>query len=235
MMTIIILIVWQVFHFSIMYTGYTSQCMTLNEHWMHPKTGQWPLFASFALVFVLMFFWNFCIALTPEAKSLSDRIILVCNALVLIAIALIMASLAGTAGFEHYKKHGNFEQWFERPGFPFSGPSRCEVARPYAGVWEVKKVERVFNSPEFPFQRIHFNSDLSFRATVSGSVDIIEGRWFSGEEPWYPGYIYASSKYYGTWYWRLEGGDLLMYSEKEWRPVSRVYLEKSNEPMPRGW
>lgn len=222
--TVAILLSWHFFRIG-MFLSLSAVCAPLEEFWVLPNGHRWPLFGSFALVFLLLMAWN--VLVWFDARGWVDRALVVANGLALVSITFSLLGLLGLVQLEHYKRSGGYATWNRTPP-EFFADITCEVADSYLGTWEVESEDAPFLGQTFPFSSIELRRDLTFSGSRGRFVDPVPGRWEpSGTNHWGAAGWIVSEEVYGIWNFQLgeEGSRLTLTTPEQMEiPVSRVVL-----------
>lgn len=214
----------------------TRGCQPIFESWFVSGSRNWPLAASFILVFFLLFVWNAAVILSPARKSVANRVILGLNVITLLAIAVLVNSLFDSAQVSRLEALGANKWIATSMNLPWPDKA-CQAATPYLGRWMVIDIQADPDADPFPTRWIELRDDLSFRAADSLFGPVVEGRWapqitkyrWGDRGGWIGG-----PAFYAHWDFHLDG-DRLELRTPDWAhylPQSRVILERTTNERP---
>ena len=173
--TLAILICWHVTRLGLFCWAIAARCVPNHVFWFSSYHGSWPLAASAALMFYLIFVWN--AVCWMSTRGWLDRTILLMNAASLVGIGIALHSLFANARIEYYAEQGKYSSWNVTRSY-FERDDPCTAARPFLGRWNVTALDAQPWAEAFPKGWIELRSDLTFVASDSlWSSRRIHGYW----------------------------------------------------------
>lgn len=217
--------------------GTTARCVENDQFWYTATRGSWPLIAAFVLVLFLLFAWNAVIGFADWSQSTGTRVVVVANAVAILAALYVFIPLHDNASFQYHLRNGYYEGIKFRP-FPISVTTEnaCKTMRRFAGRWRVvdRKIGHYgFDVPELWIELLRWGevrgADSTWQTPYAGEWRP-PFRWrHSDTLDWRYGSIYGDT-FGGPWDFELRGDTLILTTPtdfNEWEK-STIWLRREH-------
>ena len=183
--------------------GATSRCLPFYEHWHSSVSGNWPLFASFTLVFFLVLVWIAVLWSDSSPAQKSARFVLCLSFITVLIAAWVLVQIHRQADFEHKTRQGYYEGLIVKPPVWFfrRSESECATMRRFAGRWRVVDRELGTRGFDLPFELIELEPRGTYLAYRRGAREPLKGRW----NPPYTPRVGESERWRDAWF-RFDDG-----------------------------
>lgn len=175
LVTITIFLIGFLFVFLFIFNIFTQRCVSFQDFWLESKPS---LFFNFAWIFGLLFVWNMILFVSqPFAgrvnKGKAAHFFI--NATVMLVIGLALLRLHEfIIEYEAIYELSDAE-WNVSEGV-LASSNDCRVAKPYLGRWAVSVLESD-RGPDFPYDELILDGDLTFKLRQGGDMAVHNGRW----------------------------------------------------------
>ena len=175
---IVVLIVLLLFWIATLW-GAVSRCLPFYEHWHSSVSGNWPLFASFALVFFLLLIWIAFLWSDSSRAQKSARVVLGLSFIAVIVAAGVLVPIHRQADIEHKTRQGYYADLIVEPPVSSSRRSEneCATMRRFAGHWRIIDRELGTRGFDLPVERIELEPWGTYLAYRRGASEPLRGRW----------------------------------------------------------
>ncbi len=223
------------------FSAVAARCVETDQFWYTAAEGNWPLFASFALLLFLLLVWNVLIGVDDWNHSTGSRVMIIVNTLAILTTTYTLVGLHENAQFQYHARNGHYENIKFRPfsaalAWPVSTEGECATLRRFAGQWRVVDSDIGRHENDVPAPRIELTPWGIVLAVDPSSRKHLEGRWSpprqsprSPDDGWQVGYIYAG-KVGARWDFELRGDLLILTSPDYYRESerSRITLQRDS-------